>query len=56
MDGDQVTPIPKLSAHGAEIPAIGFGTLQLGDCAEIVALKRPDGRIANPKGRAPAWD
>ena len=21
-----------------------------------LALKRPDGRIANPKGRAPAWD
>ena len=32
------TSIPKLSAHGAEIPAIGFGTSQLGDCAEIVAL------------------
>lgn len=29
--------IPTLSAHGAEIPAIGFGTSQLGDCAEIVA-------------------
>jgi len=29
--------IPKLSAHGAEIPAIGFGTSQLGDCGEIVA-------------------
>jgi hypothetical protein len=22
----------------------------------IAALKRPDGRIANPPGRAPAWD
>jgi diketogulonate reductase-like aldo/keto reductase len=22
----------------------------------IAALKRPDGRIANPAGRAPAWD
>jgi diketogulonate reductase-like aldo/keto reductase len=22
----------------------------------IAALKRPDGRIANPSGRAPAWD
>lgn len=22
----------------------------------ISGLKRPDGRIANPKGRAPAWD
>jgi diketogulonate reductase-like aldo/keto reductase len=29
--------VPKLSVHGAEIPAIGFGTSQLRDCAEIVA-------------------
>jgi len=29
--------IPTLSARGAEIPVIGFGTSQLGDCAEIVA-------------------
>ncbi|MGQ0524517.1 MAG: aldo/keto reductase, partial [Betaproteobacteria bacterium] len=29
--------IPVLSAHGANIPAIGFGTSQLGDCSEIVA-------------------
>jgi diketogulonate reductase-like aldo/keto reductase len=29
--------IPRLSAHGAEIPTIGFGTSQLGDCGEIVA-------------------
>jgi 2,5-diketo-D-gluconate reductase B len=30
--------VPKLSsAHGAQIPAIGFGTSQLGDCGEIVA-------------------
>jgi 2,5-diketo-D-gluconate reductase B len=29
--------IPKLSAPGAEIPAIGFGTSSLGDCGEIVA-------------------
>jgi diketogulonate reductase-like aldo/keto reductase len=30
--------IPRLSsAHGAQIPAIGFGTSQLGDCGEIVA-------------------
>jgi len=26
------------------------------EMARIGALKRPDGRIANPKGRAPAWD
>lgn len=30
-------PIPTLSTNGAKIPAIGFGTSQLGDCAEIVA-------------------
>ena len=29
--------IPVLSAHGARIPALGFGTSQLGDCGEIVA-------------------
>jgi len=29
--------VPTLFAHGAQIPAIGFGTSQLGNCAEIVA-------------------
>jgi 2,5-diketo-D-gluconate reductase B len=29
--------IPTLSAHGAQMPAIGFGTSSLGDCGEIVA-------------------
>lgn len=29
--------VPVLSARGANIPAIGFGTSQLGDCAEVVA-------------------
>lgn len=29
--------IPTLSAHGATIPSIGFGTSQLGDCADEVA-------------------
>lgn len=29
--------MPRLSAHGAEIPVIGFGTSQLGNCGEIVA-------------------
>jgi 2,5-diketo-D-gluconate reductase B len=28
---------PTLSAHGAEVPAIGFGTSSLGDCGEVVA-------------------
>ena len=29
--------IPTLSARGAEIPALGFGTSSLGDCGDIVA-------------------
>ena len=29
--------MPRLSSHGAEIPVIGFGTSQLGNCGEIVA-------------------
>jgi diketogulonate reductase-like aldo/keto reductase len=26
------------------------------EMAQIAALRRPDGRIGNPAGRAPAWD
>src|SRR5688572_24223689 len=39
MNGNQMTQpaIPTFSAHGANIPAIGFGTSQLGNCGEIVA-------------------
>ncbi|MEI7681580.1 MAG: aldo/keto reductase [Betaproteobacteria bacterium] len=29
--------IPMLTAHGASIPSIGFGTSQLGDCTDVVA-------------------
>lgn len=29
--------VPVLTAKGAKIPAIGFGTSQLGDCADVVA-------------------
>ncbi|MDP2242075.1 MAG: aldo/keto reductase [Burkholderiales bacterium] len=29
--------VPTLSAHGCQMPALGFGTSQLGDCAELVA-------------------
>ena len=32
-----MSAIPTLSAHGAQIPVIGFGTSQLGNCGEIVA-------------------
>ena len=30
--------------------------LTVDEMNRIFALKRPDGRIANPAGRAPAWD
>ncbi len=29
--------IPYLTAHGCSMPAVGFGTSQLGDCGDIVA-------------------
>lgn len=29
--------VPILSSHGCTMPALGFGTSQLGDCAELVA-------------------
>ncbi len=29
--------VPHLSAHGADIPSVGLGTSQLGNCADIVA-------------------
>src|SRR5262252_979274 len=32
-----IPAIPTLTAHGAEIPAIGYGTSSLGDCGELVA-------------------
>ena len=32
-----VTAVPTLSSRGAEIPVIGFGTSQLGNCGELVA-------------------
>ena len=32
-----MSPIPSLGAKGAKIPAVGFGTSQLGDCGEVVA-------------------
>ncbi len=29
--------IPRLTAHGCSMPAIGFGTSQLGECSDLVA-------------------
>jgi len=39
----------------ANLDVFGF-TLSDAEMARIAALKRPDGRIADPKGRIPPWD
>jgi 2,5-diketo-D-gluconate reductase B len=53
-----IAPIPRSAnpRHMAESLAVFDFELSEADMARIDALKRPDGRIANPKGRAPAWD
>ena len=53
-----VSPIPR-SANPqriAENLAVFDFTLNDEEMARIDALKRPNSRIANPAGRAPAWD
>jgi diketogulonate reductase-like aldo/keto reductase len=53
-----VIPIPRSSNPGRmrENMAVFDFALSDDEMREIAALKRPDGRIANPAGRAPAWD
>jgi diketogulonate reductase-like aldo/keto reductase len=53
-----IVPIPRSSnpARMAENLAIFDFTLSEDEMKRIGALKRPDGRIADPAGRAPAWD
>ncbi len=53
-----IAPIPRSSdaAHMAESLAVFDFVLSDEEMRRIHALARPDGRIANPKGRAPAWD
>ena len=53
-----VIPIPRSSNPGRmrENLAVFDFALTDDEMNEIAALKRPDGRIANPAGRAPAWD
>ncbi|MEA3106136.1 MAG: hypothetical protein QOI88_741, partial [Gammaproteobacteria bacterium] len=53
-----VAPIPRSSNPqriADNINVFDF-TLSPDDMTRIDALKRPDGRIANPAGRAPLWD
>jgi len=53
-----ITSIPRSAnpQHMAESLDVFDFTLTDEEMKRIHALKRPDGRIANPKGRAPAWD
>ena len=53
-----IVPIPRSSspAHMAESLEIFDFELSRDEMERIFALKRPDGRIADPVGRAPAWD
>ncbi|MGZ5125809.1 MAG: aldo/keto reductase, partial [Burkholderiales bacterium] len=53
-----IAAIPRSAnpRHMAESLAIFDFELTGDEMSRITALKRPDGRIANPKGRAPAWD
>ena len=44
------------SSRGRIVAILQRGGLTADEMARISALKRSDGRIANPKGRAPAWD
>jgi diketogulonate reductase-like aldo/keto reductase len=53
-----VAPIPRSSNRQriAENLAVFDFTLSDDEMAQIAALRRRDGRIADPAGRAPAWD
>jgi diketogulonate reductase-like aldo/keto reductase len=58
MQQGNIAAIPRSAdpKHMAESLEVFDFELTGEEMARIHALKRPDGRIANPKGRAPAWD
>ena len=58
MQQGNIAAIPRSAnpKHMAESLQVFDFELTADEMARIHALKRPDGRIANPKGRAPAWD
>ena len=58
LQQDIVAPIPRSAnpQHMAESLAVFDFTLTDEEMRRIHALARPDGRIANPAGRAPKWD
>ena len=53
-----IVPIPRSSNPKRMAENLNVFDFALTDeeMKRIAALKRPDGRIANPAGRAPAWD
>lgn len=58
MQQGNIAAIPRSSNPGHIAESLNVFDFELtdGEMKRIFALKRPDGRIANPKGRAPAWD
>jgi diketogulonate reductase-like aldo/keto reductase len=58
MQQGNISAIPRSSnpKHMAESLRVFDFELTQDEMQRIFALKKPDGRIANPKGRAPAWD
>jgi 2,5-diketo-D-gluconate reductase B len=58
MQQGNISAIPRSAdpKHMAESLKVFDFELTADEMARIGALKRADGRIANPKGRAPAWD
>src|SRR5688572_22417864 len=58
MQQGNIAAIPRSAnpKHMAESLQVFDFELTGDEMARISALKRPDGRIANPKGRAPPWD
>jgi diketogulonate reductase-like aldo/keto reductase len=58
MQQGNIAAIPRSAKpkHMAESLKVFDFELTADEMSRIAALKRPDGRIANPKGRAPPWD
>ena len=58
MQQGDIAPIPRSSNPeriAQNLDVFNF-SLTADEMNRIHALARPDGRIANPAGRAPAWD
>ena len=58
MQQGNIAAIPRSAnpRHMAESLEVFDFELTGDEMSRISALKRPDGRIANPAGRAPPWD